>query len=222
MSDAPAKRERLPGDDAPYDDDDIHVIHSQLMREKDEPSEGFSPVPILMLFLFGGLVFWGGVYIANYGGKFRWDVYDPHWQPGMKAAVIQKPPLMVTGEKLYAQNCQACHQANGAGVPGSFPPLANSAWVTGDDGRIVSILLKGLSGPIEVNGNTYNGNMPSYGDGGAGWDDYKIASVATYVRASWDNGAAEVTEERVAEIRAEISGKSGAWSGEELLKLHPL
>lgn len=215
-------KERLPGDSVPYEDDDIHVIHSQLLREKDEPSEGFSPVPMLLLFLFGGLVFWGGVYLANYGGEFKWDVYDPEWKPGMTAAVAEKPPLMVTGERLYKNNCQACHQANGAGVPGAFPPLAGSSWVVGDEARIVKILLRGLSGPIEVEGNSYNGNMPSYGENGAGWSDYQIASVATYVRASWDNGAPEVTEEAVAAIRADTAGKSGAWSGEEILGAHPL
>ncbi|WP_309398305.1 c-type cytochrome [Cerasicoccus maritimus] len=220
MSDTP--KERLPGDSAPYEDDDIHIVHSQLLREKDEPSEGFSPVPMLLLFLFGGLVFWGGVYIANYSGDFRWDIYNPEWKPGMTEKVAEKPPLMVTGERLFKNNCQACHQANGAGVPGAFPPLAGSAWVVGDEARIVKILLRGLTGPIEVEGNSYNGNMPSYGENGAGWNDYQIASVSTFVRASWDNGAPEITEEAVAAIRGETADKSGAWSGEEILGAHPL
>ncbi|GHC06209.1 c-type cytochrome [Cerasicoccus arenae] len=220
MSDSPTNRQQLPGDDAPYDDDDIHIIHSQLMREKDEPSEGFSPVPIVLLFLFGGLVFWGGVYIANFGGKFRWDVYDPNWEPGMTAGPAVKDKWK-TGERLFMNNCKACHQENGAGVPGSYPPLAGSSWVVGDDHRIVKILLNGLSGPIDVEGSSYDGAMPSYGPSGAGWDDFKIAAVATWVRGNFDNGAPEVAEETVAEVRAETAGKSGAWSGAELLDAHP-
>lgn len=222
MSDSPIKRERLPGDEVPYDDEDIHIIHSQLLREKDEPSEGFSPVPIIMLFLFGGLIFWGGVYIANFRGDFRWDVYDPHWQPGMAAVEPPAVDPMKAGERLYNSQCSACHQGNGGGVPGAFPPLAGSAWVMGDEHRMIKILLNGLTGPIEVEGNSYNGNMPAFGEGGAGWSDAQIAHVATYVRASWGNGASEVTEETVAEVRAETAGKSGPWTGAEILEQHPL
>lgn len=223
MSDAPNNRERLPGDEVPYDDEDIHIIHSQLLREKDEPSEGFSPVPMIMLFLFGGLIFWGGVYIANFRGDFRWDVYDPHWQPGMTQATVEIDPVKA-GERIYNSQCASCHQGNGAGVPGSFPPLAGSAWVLGDEKRIVKILLKGLSGPIEVEGNSYNGNMPAFGDGpgGMGWDDAKISYVSTYVRSAWGNGGSAVTEETVAEARAEVADKTTAWSGEEILEQHPL
>jgi len=221
MSDEPDNRQRLPGDDAPYDDADIHIIHSQLLREKDEPSEGFSPVPIIMLFLFGGLIFWGGVYIANFRGDFRWDVYDPHWQPGMASVVVERDKGK-TGERLYNAQCVACHQGNGAGVPGAFPPLAGSSWVLGDEQRIVKILLHGLNGPIEVKGNSYNGNMPAFGESGAGWDDFQIAAVATYVRQSWDNGGSEVMEETVAEVRAATAGRSGSWTGEEILGEHPL
>ncbi|MEO0795749.1 MAG: cytochrome c [Verrucomicrobiota bacterium] len=213
----------LPGDRAEYADEDIHTVHSQLLREKDEPSEGFSPVPIALLFLFGALVFWGGVYIAEYSGEFRYDVYNPEWKPGLASNDTQAvwDPIK-SGDRLYKNNCQACHQATGAGVPGSFPPLAGSSWVVGDEGRMVKILLRGLNGPIEVEGVSYNGNMPSYGENGAGWDDMKIAAVSTWVRQAWGNGAPEVTPEAVAAIRAEIADKSGAWTGDEILGEHPL
>jgi len=213
----------LPGDESDYDDDDIHLVHSQLMREKDEPSEGFSPVPMALLFLFGGLVFWGGIYMAEFSGDFRYDVYDPHWKPGLASDQSQAvfDPIK-KGERLYKNNCQACHQATGAGVPGAFPPLAGSPWVVGDEARIVKILLRGLQGPIEVMGNQYNGNMPSYGENGLNWDDRDIAAAATWVRQAWGNGAPPVSEETVAAIRSEIAGKSGAYSGEEILEAHPL
>lgn len=91
--------------------------------------------------------------------------------------------LMANGEKVYNQVCAACHQPNGQGTPGTFPPLAGSGEFYGDPAHHVSIILKGLSGEITVQGATYNGVMPPQG----ALSDYDIASVATYERNSWGN-----------------------------------
>lgn len=220
----PPKSGHLDGiDRAAYGDDSIHRIHQQLGREKEEPTEGFSQIPIFLLFLFGALVFWGGIYMATNSGEFRSDIFDPTWRPGFggnETAVAFDP--IKKGERLYKNNCAACHQAEGQGVPGVFPPLEGSSWVVGSEERFVKILLRGLSGPIEVKGNTYNGNMPSYGENGLGWDDRDLHAITTYVRQAWGNGAPPVTEETVAAVRAEIAGKSGAWSADELLSAHPM
>ncbi|WOO43653.1 cytochrome c [Rubellicoccus peritrichatus] len=209
-------------DTAAYGDDTIHRIHQQLAREKEEPTEGFSPVPIFLLFLFGGLVFWAGIYLANGSGNFLPGAFTPDFKVGdtNKTAVAFDP--LKRGERLYKNNCAACHQANGQGVAGAFPPLANSAWVTGDESRFTKILLRGLQGPIVVNGEEYNGNMPSYGENGLGWSDRDLHAILTYTRQAWDNDAPPVTEETVAAVRAEIAGKNGAWSAAELLSAHPM
>ena len=56
------------------------------------------------------------------------------------------------GEALYAQHCSACHQVNGTGLKGAFPPLANSDYLFADKARAVQTVIQGISGPIEVNG----------------------------------------------------------------------
>jgi mono/diheme cytochrome c family protein len=96
---------------------------------------------------------------------------------------IDQASLMANGEKVYGQVCGACHQANGQGTPGTFPPLAGSGAFYGDAQKHAGIIIKGLSGEINVQGVTYNGVMPPQG----ALSDYDIASVATFERSSWGN-----------------------------------
>lgn len=207
---------------AAYGDDAIHSIHRQLAREKEEPSEGFSPIPIFLLFIFGGLIFWGGIYMANYSAEFRADIFDPEWTPSASGDLsAQTWDPIRRGERLYRNNCSMCHQPEGQGVPGAFPPLAGSSWVVGSEERLTKILLRGLEGPITVLGNEYNGNMPSYGDNGLGWSDRDIHAITTYIRQAWGNDAPPVEEEVVAAVRAEVAGKSGHFTAAELLSQHP-
>lgn len=97
------------------------------------------------------------------------------------------------GQKLYTQNCLACHNPEGTGAPGLYPPLAKTSWVTGDKSRLIRVLLLGLSEPIEVNGETYNQEMPSY----AHLSNQQIAEVLTYIRNSFGNQADAVIEGEV-------------------------
>ena len=88
------------------------------------------------------------------------------------------------GAQIFTQNCASCHQANGQGVAGAFPPLAGSDWVNGDKKRLGHVLLYGLNGSVQVAGKSYNGNMPAW-KGTLSNDD--IAAVLTYIRSSWGN-----------------------------------
>ena len=63
--------------DTELNDDSIQKIHDELLNEKELPKEGFSFLPIFLIFAFAGICFWGGIYIVNHGGAFRWDAYDP-------------------------------------------------------------------------------------------------------------------------------------------------
>jgi len=93
----------------------------------------------------------------------------------------------VDGQEVYTRVCAACHQANGQGVPGAFPPLDGSPYVTGPNiERMASIMLYGLMGPITVKGTTYNGVMLPQG---AVLNDAELSAVANYVRSSWSNKA---------------------------------
>lgn len=194
------------------------------LREMSEPHEENNPIPLPLIVGFFLLFAWGGFYFATYKTGMRPDIYDPTWQPGGGAAAVETvfDPLK-RGERLFATNCQACHQATGQGVAGAFPPLADSRWVTDDDGtRMVKILLRGMQGPIEVKGVQYNGNMPSYGDNGLGWNDRDIAAVSTWVRQAWGNSAEPVSEEQVTKIRESIASRGSVWQGSEILAEHPL
>jgi len=101
------------------------------------------------------------------------------------------------GGNLYSTNCTACHQAQGQGLGGAFPPLAGSDYFADDPLRIVDTVLNGLSGPITVNGEEYNALMPAMGY----LSDEDVADIATFVLNSWGNGGGEVQAAQVAAMR---------------------
>ena len=101
------------------------------------------------------------------------------------------------GAKVYQTNCSSCHQINGEGTPGAFPPLAGNPVVTGDTAKVIHIVKFGLSGSIAAAGKTYNGMMPAWGTQLSNAD---IAAAITYVRSSWGNKASAVTEAQVAAV----------------------
>ncbi|WP_209403944.1 PVC-type heme-binding CxxCH protein [Pseudozobellia sp. WGM2] len=131
--------------------------------------------------------------------------------------------LLLAGQEIYEREgfCSTCHQPDGKGLESSgFPPLAGSSWVTGDEERLIKLTLKGMMGPIEVNGKKYPGQVPMTPFGGM-LNDEEMASVLTFVRNAFENDAAPISPEKVKEIRAEIKDKEGFYSSEELLKEHP-
>lgn len=176
-------------------------------REYDDPDERSTPIPRRLLVLVVALVAWGGWYITTLEGTADPTLGDRR----TIAALAASAPAAggVDGEQLFAAKCAACHQASGAGVPGVFPPLAASEWVTGSPTRLVQILLHGIQGPIDVRGATYNGLMPPW----QSLSDAELAALATYVRAAWGNGADAVTAATVAEQRAATASRSGPWGG---------
>ncbi len=110
--------------------------------------------------------------------------------------------VMALGKTEYAK-CLTCHGATGGGVENLGPPLAPSEWVTGPAENLIRIQFRGLKGPIEVNGKTYEfpaGMWPVVG----GSPDKNIAAVLTYVRNSFGNEASVVTPEMVAAHRGEM------------------
>jgi mono/diheme cytochrome c family protein len=117
------------------------------------------------------------------------------------------------GKSVYATTCAACHQATGEGVSGVFPPLAGSEWVSGEEAKLVRILLHGVTGPIEVAGETFNGMMPPWGPT---MKDADIAAVLTYVRSAWGNKGTPITAATVAKIRAATASRTTPWTAAEL------
>jgi len=115
------------------------------------------------------------------------------------------------GKRLYS-NCMSCHQANGRGLPPVYPPLRSSEIVHGDPEVLVKILLHGLEGKIEVDGQTYNQVMPAAPIRG----DDEIAAVLSYVRSAWGNTGSAVDPALVAKVRDETKGRTRAFTAREL------
>lgn len=117
------------------------------------------------------------------------------------------------GERIYTQTCAVCHQASGEGLAGAFPTLIGTEWVTGSETRLLRILLHGVTGDIEVEGEIYNGAMPTWGPM---FNDAEIAAVATYVRSSWGNKAAPVKAATVTRVRKQYEARTTPWTAAEL------
>ena len=121
---------------------------------------------------------------------------------GIAAKAAQAGELTVeeqvnAGQALFAGTCSTCHQDNGAGLPGVFPPLAKADYIAADPKRVPQIILHGLQGPVTVNGTDYDSLMPPMNQ----LTDDEVANIATYVLNSWGNPGGRVTKAEAAEIR---------------------
>jgi len=215
------------------DDVDVLAVHGQALREAQEPGEGMEPGPWWFWAAAVLALVFGGFYLGRYSGVFAGAaaVHAPAGPalPGaggagggnagaiaVAGAPVPGVPVSgapVDGASVFANRCAACHQATGLGLPGAFPPLAGSEYVLGEEARVVRIVLHGLTGPVTVKGQTFNGAMPAWADQ---LSDAEIAAVLTYVRSSWGNGAEAITVEKVARERAATTGRTAPWTAGEL------
>lgn len=201
---------------------DIEVLHHAVLREQQEPYEGDEPIPRWMMIAGLLLLAFSGWYLGHYDAQFDSDIADMRspafvraYQHGAQSEGTASAAGAVAapdGAQIYASRCVACHQASGQGLAGLAPPLANSPYVLDDETRMLKIILSGLTGPIEVNGGTWNGAMPAWGPS---MSDAEIAAVATHIRSSWGNQAAAVTEDAVKTVR-ETFARSTPWTVPEL------
>jgi nitrite reductase (NO-forming) len=105
------------------------------------------------------------------------------------------------GKALFSGTCSTCHQANGQGLAGVFPPLANSDYFAKDTERLPKTIIGGLSGKVTVNGVEYDSVMPPMGQ----LTDDEVANIATYVLNSWGNPGGRITKADAREIRTTTS-----------------
>ena len=110
--------------------------------------------------------------------------------------------VVAGGEKVFKVYCAACHQKDGKGASGRFPPLGGTDWVTGDKKRLIGVLLNGLEGTIVVNGETFINAMPQH----SFLKDDELANVLTYIRQNFGNKASEIKPAEVKTVR-EAMGK---------------
>lgn len=112
--------------------------------------------------------------------------------------------MEVGGEAIYSTYCGTCHQQDGQGDSGRFPPLAGTDWVTGNKERLIQVVLNGLEGSIEVKGEIYNNIMPQH----SFLSNEEVAKVLTYIRQNFGNDASAVSPEEVNEIRNALNNKN--------------
>jgi mono/diheme cytochrome c family protein len=125
---------------------------------------------------------------------------------------------IANGQKIYATSCGTCHQPTGAGIPGAFPALIGTEWVLQNPRRLTAIVLKGITGPMTVNGQVYATGMPNPETMfPAMKDDKNVADVLNYVRNTWGNRAEPViTPEFVGKVRDEFKAKTDQWTEADL------
>lgn len=147
---------------------------------------------------------------AIYSGKEVDSVYlGDRAEPNLKAVstaakahaagTLTKDEQIAAGRQLFTGTCSVCHQANGEGLKGVFPPLAKSDYIAADPKRIVNAMLHGVSGKVTVNGVEYNSVMPPMTQ----LADDEVANIATFVLNSWGNPGGQVTKEQATAARAE-------------------
>lgn len=191
-------------------------VSPEIRSDGSEPQAAPAGVPVVLFIALGILFFWGLLYLDRQAGGFNPVVYYPY----ASTNALPPPPGggdLAKGKTIYNNTCSPCHQANGLGLPGQFPPLAGSDWVVGmGPNRMIRIVLNGLQGPITVKGGEYNNAMVPWRDT---LSDADIAAVLTYVRNEWGNKGDPVKPEQVKQIRAETADKSGSWTADELLQV---
>lgn len=157
----------------------------------------------------------------------------PHWAPAlaegrlsigstareeylrkMAGAVAAKPH---PGKVVYEMACLPCHQPDAKGLPGIYPPLANSEWVRGNPSALIKLVLHGLTGPIKVAGQEYGASegavpMPAF----SSLTDQQIADVLSYVRGNYGDNASAVSPQEVGSVRAATSNRETPWTAAEL------
>lgn len=148
-----------------------------------------------------------------YSGKQTEGIYQPEGSTIQDVSAEAPAPVKASsrdeqmrfGQRVYASNCQACHQADGSGIPAAFPPLANSDYLNANHNRAIDAVLHGVNGTIVVNGIPYTSQMPSLR-----LDDEDVANVLTFVLNSWDNKGGQTSPDEVAVRRKEGSAVGSA------------
>ncbi|MEO6902585.1 MAG: cytochrome c, partial [Bacteroidia bacterium] len=130
-----------------------------------------------------------------YSGKQTDGIYHPEGgtiqtMPGEEAVARKasnKEERVEYGKSIYNKTCFACHQTEGEGIPGAFPPLAKSDFLHGNPENAIDIIMNGKNGKLTVNGKNYDGIMPAQS-----LTDEQIANVLSFVYNSWGNNKTEV------------------------------
>ena len=182
-------------------------------RENEDPEEAVRPMPVAALLVAAGMVVWAVVYILSTEPLTLSQFGDQRTRAELSGPVAAAGGA-VDGKALYAAQCAACHQASGTGLPGVFPPLDGSEWVQGEPRVLANILLHGITGEIEVEGQKFNGQMPAF----AQLSDAELAGVASYIRSSWSNKSEPIDASVFATERKAGAARTTPFEGGAALK----
>ena len=137
---------------------------------------------------------------------------------GVRREPVRMPPVRIPdtepGRTQFESYCAACHRYDGEGM-GEAPPLAASSWVRGPENRLIKIVLHGVQGSIEVNGRTYDREMPGFGKI---LSDADVASLLSYVRRRFGGASKLITPAAVSQVRAASRNRTDYWTVDELLE----
>ena len=189
--------------------DEIRSRTPAQAREQAEPSERTQPIPLVAAAVTLAMVLAGAAYIF---------LSEPFGSAGLgdrrTLADLRGPAAgaAADGKQVFTAHCAACHQASGKGLPGVFPPLDGSEWVTGDPRILANILLHGVTGEMTVGGNVFKGAMPAFQKLG----DAELAAVASYVRSGWTNRAQPIGAGLFAAERKAASRSTPFAGGDEI------
>jgi mono/diheme cytochrome c family protein len=116
-----------------------------------------------------------------------------------EAAILQSAGILAEhpGKEVYNSVCMACHMEDGSGEPGMFPPIANSEYVNGPADVLIKIILEGMTGKIEIDGEEYDNVMPPHSH----LSNKQIADLLTYIRSDFGNNSPEIKPEDVEKMR---------------------
>ena len=190
-----------------------------LAGESRAPAIGSGAIPTWLVCVIGVAFFWAGGYLFSFSGGFKSDVFDYEPKFGVVGGAAVAADPKVVGKALFSANCVTCHQANGEGLPGQYPPLAGSEVVLGSAlNHTIAIVLKGLQGPVTVKGQAFNNSMQAWEDQ---YSDQQLAAILTYERSDWGNTGGPVTADMVKQVRSEIKDRKEQWTWAELQKIPP-
>lgn len=208
------------------DQTDLDRLHTAAVkREKADMLPERNPVPLWVMLAGLVVAVLAGGQLGPMTGGFSFNTSNPFGgAPGMDPRPkgpgdeVGADPFQVAmkkGANGYSV-CGGCHQGDGKGLPGQFPPLAGSEWVLGGTERLVRVVQHGLTGQITVKGQGYNtpGGMQAFGAAMSATD---LANVLTFVRNTWGNEASMVTKEMVEKVRSSEK-RATQWTQPDLEK----
>ncbi|MDZ4287783.1 MAG: cytochrome c [Prosthecobacter sp.] len=206
------------------DQTDLDRLHTAAVkREKADMQPERNPVPLWVMLAGLIVAVLAGGQLGPMTGGFNFGISNPFGgAPGLDPRPMgpEGPGgadpfqmAMKKGANGYSV-CGGCHQGDGNGLPGQFPPLAGSEYVAGGTERLIRIVQHGLTGPITVKGQGFNtpGGMQAFGGAMSATD---LANVLTYVRNSFGNEGTMITKEMVDKVRS-TEKRASQWTAPEL------